>query len=311
MEWVILLKEPEDLHRLEEFADPKRALQEEPDEKDPLDPYRKLFYRQASRYLDRIPFTRVYFGNEFCQHLIPSLGKLKRVYGVCQKKGVSLSLLTPYVTDKGIQRLKPLFNFLRASAPEVEVVVNDWGVLRLLKRSYPGLRLVLGRLMNKMLRDPRVTGLYKQTAPEAVIKTLSEPAMGGPLYQQFLRGLDITALEFDVLLQGVDFSSLTDSGLAVSVYVPYGFVATGRVCMIGSMHLPKPKKFDVDIQCSLECQEYTTELRYVSPVSKVDQKYLQKGTTVFYTHSSDMLSSTLEDAFQGKIHRVVYQPELM
>ena len=41
-----------------------------------------------------------------------------------------------------------------------EVVVNDWGVLRLVRREFPGLRPVLGRLMNKMMRDPRVAPFY-------------------------------------------------------------------------------------------------------------------------------------------------------
>jgi hypothetical protein len=306
MEWAILLKEPGEVNHLLEFN-----AQQESSGSDPLRAYRELFYQQASKYFDSISFTRVYFGNEFCQHLIPGLGKLRRIQGLCRERELNFSLLTPYVTDKGIKRLKPLFDFLVASAPDTEVIVNDWGVLRMLKRNYPELRLVLGRLMNKMLRDPRVTGLYKQTAPETVIKTLNEPAMGAPVYQQFLTGLDIKTLEFDVLLQGMDFSHLVNAGVTVSIYVPYGFVATGRVCMIGSMHLPKPKKFDVDIKCSFECQEYTTELRYASTVNQVDQKYFQKGTTVFYTHSRDMLGSTFENALQGKIHRIIYQPGLM
>jgi hypothetical protein len=311
MEWAILLKEPEDLNRLEAFGTFQQISQVESDGEDPLSPYRRLFYQQVSKYFGPLVFTRVYFGNEFCQHLIPSLGKLRRVYEACKERGIHFSFVTPYVTDKGIKRLRPLLDFLAESTPHTEVIVNDWGVLRMLRRNYPELEIVLGRLMNKMLRDPRVTGLYKQTAPETVIKTLNEPAMAATLYQQFLTGLGVRTLEFDVLLQGMNFSSLADGGLTVSVYVPYGFVATGRVCMIGSLHLPKPKKFDVDIRCSFECQEYTTELHYTSPVNKVDQKYFQKGTTVFYTHSREMLASTFEEALQGRIHRIIYQPGLM
>src|SRR5437867_3594050 len=67
----------------------------------------------------------------------------------------------PYVTDRGLARPRPL---LEAAASErgegTEVVVNDWGVLRLVRREFPGLRPVLGRLMNKMMRDPRVAPFY-------------------------------------------------------------------------------------------------------------------------------------------------------
>src|SRR5262249_27979740 len=55
-----------------------------------------------------------------------------------------------------------------------EVVFSDWGVLHLLRREFPRLVPVQGRLLNKSLRDPRVMGMYAETqaANGAALATL-------------------------------------------------------------------------------------------------------------------------------------------
>ncbi len=46
------------------------------------------------------------------------------------------------------------------------MVVNDWGVLQLLRSEYPEFKPVLGRLLNKSKRGPRIMNIFDQIPPE-------------------------------------------------------------------------------------------------------------------------------------------------
>ncbi|MDP7294889.1 MAG: hypothetical protein QGG24_06170, partial [Vicinamibacterales bacterium] len=63
-----------------------------------------------------IQVTRVYLGNEFCERLIPSVQLLERAHTAAAERGLALTLLTPYVTDDGIDRLRPLLSRLEGLA---------------------------------------------------------------------------------------------------------------------------------------------------------------------------------------------------
>ena len=112
---------------------------------------------------------------------------------------MSVTLLTPYVSDAGIESLKPLFKMLSESGTN-EVVFNDWGVLNLLRREFPRLKPVQGRLMNKSLRDPRVTGVYAASdAPAPALVSLRRSNLDCTSYTGFLSGLGVDTVELDTV----------------------------------------------------------------------------------------------------------------
>src|SRR3972149_3376687 len=59
------------------------------------------------KYFDNT-FTRLYFGNEFCEELIPCTDKLDAAIDFVIKRNADFTLVTPFVTNKGIKRLIPL-----------------------------------------------------------------------------------------------------------------------------------------------------------------------------------------------------------
>jgi len=97
--------------------------------------------------------SRLYFGNEFCNHLIPSSRTLSEVLARSRELGLLFSLVTPTVTDSGIDALGRLFRSLPDGS---EVIVSDWGVLRLARTEFPSLLPVAGRLLCKIMKDPRL-----------------------------------------------------------------------------------------------------------------------------------------------------------
>lgn len=290
----------------------KRVQEAEGIQTGPLDFVQVESRKVLEELFGQVVFSRVYFGNEFCQHLIPSQDSLARIYSAAQRKGLAFTLLTPYVTDEGLERLRPLFDFLADRKGGPEVVVNDWGVLRLLKREYPNLTPVLGRLMNKMLRDPLAAAYYTLHAltPQPALSALRQSNLTVPVYRAFLKSSGIRMIEVDNVVQGIDMN-LKAMGLRGALYLPYGFVATGRICLFASLNQPREKKFTVSTACSKECQRHYAECSYnEAPFKGNPFVLLHRGNTIFYPQGKNLLRSALLHAEAKGIERIIYQPRI-
>ena len=103
----------------------------------------------------------------------------------------------------------------------------------------------------------------------------------------------------------------TAGGILFSVYIPYGYVATGRVCMPGSMDLDRQDKFTEYMGCQKECLRFSLRLLNTgSPFSNRDLELIQRGNTIFYPNSWSTLESILNGDRAGMVDRIIYQPEL-
>jgi len=279
MEWSLHIRGPEDLREPPALSD------------------------DLARYFGGANFTRFAYGTEFCENLLPAPDSLRAIVRASRP----LTFLTPYVSDRGIATLRNLFALLE----DAEVVFNDWGVLRVLRTEFPHLTPVQGRLLNKSLRDPRVTSIYAETAaaaPESSLRVLQRSNLDDASYLGLLARYNVRAVEMDNLPQGTDLSF---TGVHVSMYVPFGFISTARVCMAAALHYRGPEKFQPGAPCRHECQSHQLEYAYSnSPFSNRDQKFLLKGNTYFYRHSDAMLRSLAADAEKGRIARLIYQPSL-
>ncbi|HMV50680.1 MAG TPA: hypothetical protein PLD20_08775 [Blastocatellia bacterium] len=253
-------------------------------------------------------FDGCVFGNEFCEHLLPSAASLRQALAAAQSRNLAFTLLTPYVGNEGITALRPLFDALAEQAGN-EVVFNDWGVLNLLRRDYPTLRPVQGRLLNKSLRDPRVTTMYAAApAPASALNVLQGSNLDNASYAMMLRRFGVEMIEMDNLPQGND---LNVGGLAIAIYLPFGFISTSRVCMAAGLHYHKADKFQPGAPCRHECQTHLLEYQYTnSPFGNRDQKFYLKGNSYFYHHSEPMLRALPAQAAQGRIARLIFQPRL-
>lgn len=259
------------------------------------------------QYLIHLNPSRLYFGNEFCQCLIPSLKDLKIVLSTAFKKDLSFSLVTPFVTDGGMKRLIPLFNFFSDNVSPVEVIVNDWGVLHLMGE-YPSLKPVLGRLMNRMVRDPRIARYYTSAeALEKALKAIQQSSITALSYRNLLKDYGVNRVEFDNLYQGLDLN-LKEMGLGGSLYIPYGYVTTGRICMIGSFNSDSNAKSIPPNSCVGDCDRYLCELSSNCPPGTPG--LFQKGNTVFFFQDEDTVVSALSGAKRLGIDRIIYQPEI-
>jgi len=94
-------------------------------------------------------------GSEYCVHLLPSPETLDGLAGTARDRGIPVLLLTPYFRDA---ELKTAMGLLRAipEGAQVEVAVNDWGLLLALHSLFPRIPVSIGRLLSGQKRCPRI-----------------------------------------------------------------------------------------------------------------------------------------------------------
>jgi hypothetical protein len=213
---------------------------------------------------DAVAFTRLYLGDEFCHHLIPTMAELETVLAWCQERQVPLTLATPPVTDDGLRDLRPLLRRLQGE-PGAEVVANDWGTLRLLQRDFPKLGRVLGRTLRRQIKDPR-----------ADVAAATGAMTDG--YHALLTQLGVTMISADRLPD-------SPTALPLAMHVPYEFVTTGRICSVSGVPFPETKKFLVDFSCPKPCRDFYLDLQDAS----VKGGMRQKGNTLYGRNGGESL----------------------
>ena len=173
-------------------------------------------------------YGRVYFGAEFCQWRLPSPSLALRAYEAARSAGLGFTLMTPWLTDAGLRKVGAVLAGLDAGgAKGYEVVVNDLGALSLL-RGCPDAVPVLGRLLARQKRCPRVAGMI-EGLPEAGREAYLHAGVDDPFTAKLLRGLGVERVELDYPMHGLDVM-LGPKRLSGSVYTPFAYVTTTRHC---------------------------------------------------------------------------------
>ena len=255
--------------------------------------------------------VRVYFGNEFCELRVPGRREFEDSCMAVRRTGLPFTFVTPPATDNGCETLFDRLTDLQDWLPGSEVVVNDWGLLQLVHEAFPSLTPVLGRLLSRFLRDPRVTPLCDRpgVSPEAR-SALRKCSLNISAYRELLTRYGVDRVELDNLYQGIDmdFRSL---GLRPSLYVPHGYVTTGRICMPGNEHLPREHKFGMPSgPCPRPCMR--VEIGLADGKRREDggvYDFTQRGNTIFYSQSDRLVAQGQTWAAQQGA-RLVYQPEI-
>jgi len=268
-------------------------------------------------------YSRVYFGNEFCERLIPSCEDLVKVMLFVRKKGFAFSLVTPYVTDTGLGKIKLLLRRLHKEKMPCEIIVNDWGVLHAVSRQYPSFSPVLGRLLTKQKRCPTLINLFKRETRAMLAKDPENPELrflvfqkklppevdqyykssnvsSVPVIHDFLISRGITRIELDNLGQGL-MLELPRGKIAASVYFPYAYISTTFYCLSAGCD-EKKQSFLRRKPCRRQCQSYIFKLRHKAMPKVI---YL-KGNTQFYKNTHLPLRSLADSG----VDRIVYEPRI-
>ena len=242
-------------------------------------------------------YSRLYFGNEFCQNLLPSIEDLRYALNFASKRGIPFTLVTPFVTDQYLPTIEGLIHEIDRLKPQSEVVFNDFGVFHMLNRLDCQLLPVMGRLLCRMKRGPRLMTIINKL-PQTTIDYFRKSNLTVPILFEFLKDSGVTRVELDNVLQGIDFKVKI---LAASLYYPFAYVTTTRFCLVNSCDKPDRAEMIGIFPCKKECQNYTFFLRNeIMPV-----ELIRKGNTIFFRN--EILP---EDLDKMGIDRIIVQPEI-
>jgi hypothetical protein len=116
-----------------------------------------------------------------------------------------------------------------------------------------------------------------------------------PVYAAFLQEQGVARLELDNLLHGM----VRESPLPASLYYPWGYISTTRMCLVNSCDSRRAPMRAI-FPCRRECRTYSFRLTHEDMPVPV---YLS-GNTQFYRN--DVIPESLADL---GVDRLVYEPE--
>ncbi len=177
--------------------------------------------------LDSLPTgtSRIYWGSEFCERLLPSSDELRTVVNRAAEASIDTTLVTPYVTDEELAEVRRILQVFHEVSPDSEVVFSDWGVLRVIREEFPSFTPVLGRLLNKQTIDPRI-GPVMENSPASARSHFQAAAADNPVVEAFLKDRGVNRIEFDNTRQGF----IRQGTLPASLHVPYVLFSVTRLC---------------------------------------------------------------------------------
>ncbi|MFC1690583.1 class I SAM-dependent methyltransferase [Nanoarchaeota archaeon] len=223
-------------------------------------------------------FERIYFGDEFCQRLIPSKDEMLFVLDLCKQKNKKLTFVTPFLTEKYFQAYIGILRLISINMPNAEVIVNDFGLLNRIvgDKLLNHLKLSLGRLLVEQKKGPR-TELLKGEIPRKAYDYFKQTNVENSVLQEFLKQNRVNRIELDNVVQGINLD-LRKSGLKSSLHLPYVYTTTTRLCLSANCDkLSKRKHITVD-DCRADCMNYSFVLDNIT----IPHRLILKGNTQYY-----------------------------
>jgi len=243
----------------------------------------KMFLERASR---------VYFGNETCARRLPLRAEIIGAYSLCLSFGKEMSLVLPYAGERDMESVISAAETFSAVNPGGEVIVNDLGVIGLIKEKNIPVKIVLGRLLSRQKRDPRFAEFPH--ASNIAAEELPLSSFSVPSFSEFFLGLGISRAGFDSLPQGINVSGA--GGFEFDAYWPWVYVTSGRSCQLLGARDPKKGKYPLEEPCGKECLVMEME-----PEKEGAFYAAQKGNAVWM----EVLGP---GTMSGNFTRLVYEP---
>lgn len=143
-------------------------------------------------------FSRVYIGNNFCHNLFPDMITLKKMLNKARECQLSITVVYPYLLETQVELLKSVIQYLSYWSMKnytiIELVVNDWGIYKLLTDYGKCIRPVLGTILNRKKKDARYRWLWGRNT---FGKSLKQNSSNVSSYQEYLNKLGITRYEYE------------------------------------------------------------------------------------------------------------------
>lgn len=244
---------------------------------------KKRFWKEAFNKI-----SWIYYGSDNCEYLSAykkDIEKAMEEFKLFNKnypphKVRTFTFVTPYVGDtmmKFLEESLDYLNNLNIKNP-IEVVVNDYGVLHLVRKKYTNLKPILGRVIHKLLKTPLIDTFGYEAHPAwELIKNKSEQEklkmreeivkwqmkfyasseVSLEVYRKFLEKNWVERVTIDYMeKREALFDNSRFWNIGIDLYYPWALIFTGRLCDTSGIENPSRAMYATDDICPRTCNRY-------------------------------------------------------
>lgn len=197
--------------------------------------------------------SRIYVGNEFCHNLFPDMKLLLNILEKAKNEQLDVTICFTYIREDYIEKNKDiienLYNWCIENNKKIEIVVNDWGMLSLIKGKEDYFTASLGVLLNKRKKDPRY--MYKKGYIENK-EIIAKNSVNSRTFKNLLNSYKIERYEYE----SCGYEMLIAEGKH-SLHLPFYQTNTSQYCILYAMctNLDRGNQKLVK-QCPKYCTDY-------------------------------------------------------
>ena len=283
----------------------------------------------------------IYYWSDNCEFLVPYKNEIEQALEKFREfnknfpphKVRTFTLVTPYVWDKMMEKLEETLEFLNNQKTKfsIEVVVNDFWVLRVLNKKYTNLKPVFWRLIHKILKTPLIDTYWYEAHPawekiknksqqeklklrdEIVkwqMKFYNSTEVSLDLYQNFLKKYNIERVALDYMEKreglfsphSVSPKERDVAQIGIDLYYPWALIFTGRLCDTSAIENPSRWFYATDDICPRTCNRYDIFYK----VKTTGYKMVQRGNAGYRSELNlDFLN---QDFIENKKNRLIFSP---
>lgn len=197
--------------------------------------------------------TRLYIGNEFCHNLFPEVKMLMNMMQKAKKEELQITLCFTYMRDCYICKTRDIidkvYNWCDENNMAIEIVVNDFGMLKLVENKTNYFKLALGVLLNKRKKDPRY--IYKNGYMENK-KLISENSLNSLIFNKFLKDCKIQRYEYENCGYKISIAEGCHS-----MHIPFYQTNTSQYCPLYAVCTTMDRgNQKLAIDCPKHCNDY-------------------------------------------------------
>ena len=213
--------------------------------------FKKNFIEKHKFFLMEI--KRLYIGNEFCHNLFPDVNLLISIMNKAKEEGLQITVCFTYMRDNYIEKtksiLEEIYKWCCKNSTKIEIVINDFGMLKLTEDKLNFFKISLGVLLNKRKKDPRY--IYKKGLMENK-ELMAKNSLNSFIFNKFLKDLNIMRYEYE----SCGYKMKIAEGHH-SMHIPFYQTNTSQYCPLYAVC----KKFDRGEQelvynCPNYCKDY-------------------------------------------------------
>lgn len=289
---------------------------------------KKKFWWEVFKKIDGI-----YYWSDNCEYLSAYENEVKKAIDLFFEFNKNFpphtlrtfTFVTPYVWDVMMEKLEASLNYLNELKIKnpIEVVVNDFWVLRLINTKYTNIKPIFWRLIHKILKTPLIDTFWYDVHPagESIknknardilalkdeivkwqLKFYSSSEVSLDIYKNFLTKNNVSRVALDFMEKREDLFDTTNNDIWIDLYYPWALVFTWRLCDTSSIEDPARWFYATDNICPRTCNRYDIFYK----IKTKDYKLLQRWNAWY---RSELNLDYLPDSFvKNNNNRIVFAP---